>query len=119
MAYQNMRLFRLLTDQGIDVVSCVIGMREKYRTWNRENIENYREIYLKVSIEELIQRDTKGLYRQALNQETKDVYGIDLLFEEPEKPDVVVENEGQIRPKDALMTIISALHLETLGRAEK
>lgn len=112
MAYQNMRLFRLLTDQGIDVVSCVIGMREKYRAWNRENVPNYKEIYLKVSIDELIQRDSKGLYRQVLNKETKDVYGIDLSFEEPEHPDVVVENEGATGPEDALRAIVSALGLD-------
>lgn len=115
MAYQNMRLFRLLTEQGIDVVSCVIGMKEKYRLWNRANVPNYKEIYLKVSIEELIQRDSKGLYRRVLNQETKDVYGIDLQYEEPKHPDVIVNNEGAIQPEDALTTIISALGLETLG----
>lgn len=112
MAYQNMRLFRLLTDQGIDVVSCVIGMREEYRAWNRANIPNYQEIYLKVSLEELIQRDSKGLYQRALSKKAKDVYGIDLFFEEPEHPDVVVENEGAIRPKDALQAIVSALGLD-------
>ncbi|MCI8423744.1 MAG: adenylyl-sulfate kinase [Lawsonibacter sp.] len=115
MAYQNMRLFRLLTEQGIDVVGCVIGMREKYRAWNRENIPNYKEIYLKVSLEELVNRDSKGLYRRALNRETTDVYGIDLKFEEPERPDVVVENEGLVRPEDALKTIVAALGLEKRG----
>ena len=112
MAYQNMRLFRLLTDQGIDVVSCVIGMREKYRSWNRTHIPNYQEIYLKVSLEELVQRDSKGLYQRALNKSAKDVYGIDLSFEEPEHPDVVVENEEATRPVDALQAILSALGLD-------
>lgn len=111
MCYQNMRLFKLLTDQGIDVVSSVIGMKEKYRAWNRENIENYREIYLKVSMDELIRRDPKGLYRKALNRETQHVYGIDLEFEEPERPNFVVENEGDIGPEDALNKIITGLGL--------
>jgi len=109
MAYQNMRLFKLLTDQGIDVVACVIGMREAYRQWNRDNIPNYREIYLKVSLEELFQRDSKGLYSRLKNRETEYVYGVDLQCEEPECPDVVVENEGSTRPEDALRIILSAL----------
>lgn len=111
MSYQNMRLFQLLTQQGIDVVSCVIGMKEKYRAWNRENIGQYREIYLKVSLNELIRRDPKGLYRKALNREIEHVYGIDLEFEEPARPDLVIENEGVTQPEDALEGIVTALGL--------
>lgn len=110
-SYRNMRLFRLLTDQGIDVVCCVIGMKEKYRAWNRAHISSYREIYLKVSLEELIRRDPKGLYRRALSREIEHVYGVDLAFEEPERPDVVVENQGATGPEDALAEILAALRL--------
>lgn len=106
---KNARLFALLTDQGIDVVNCSIGLRNKYREWNREVITNISEIYIKVSMDELIRRDPKGLYHQALNKETFNVYGVDLPYEEPENPAVVVINEGEITPEDALRQIIDAL----------
>lgn len=106
---KNARLFALLTDQGIDVVNCSIGLRNKYREWNRELITNISEIYIKVSMEELIRRDPKGLYRRALNHETQNVYGIDLPYEEPEHPAVVVVNQGDTTPEDALHQIITAL----------
>ena len=106
---KNARLFALLTDQGIDVVNCSIGLRNKYREWNRELITNISEIYIKVSLEELIRRDPKGLYRRALNGETSNVYGIDLPYDEPEHPAVVVMNEGETTPEDALKQIIEAL----------
>lgn len=110
-SYRNMRLFQLLTSQGIDVVCCVIGMKEEYRAWNRANIPNYREIYLKVTLEELVRRDPKGLYHKALHGEIQHVYGVDLPFEEPVQPDVVVENQGPMRATDALARIIAALNL--------
>lgn len=106
---KNARLFALLTDQGIDVVNCSIGLRNKYREWNRELISNISEIYIKVSMDELIRRDPKGLYRRALNKETSNVYGVDLPYDEPENPAVVVVNEGDTTPEDALRQIIDAL----------
>lgn len=108
---RNARLFAMLTDQGIDVVNCSIGLKNKYREWNRERITNCCEIYLKASMEELIRRDPKGLYRRALNHETSNVYGIDLPYDEPENPAVVVVNEGKNTPEDSLREIIRALGL--------
>ena len=106
---KNARLFALLTDQGIDVVNCSIGLRNKYREWNRELITNISEIYIKVSMDELIRRDPKGLYRRALNHETQNVYGIDLPYEEPEHPAVVVSNEGDKTPEGVLQQIVAVL----------
>lgn len=47
----------MLSDQGIDVIICKISMYDEVREWNRENIENYCEIYIEVPIDELIRRD--------------------------------------------------------------
>jgi len=94
IAYTNMRLAKMLTEQGIDVILAVIGMRDVYREWNRENIDNYYEIYLEVPIEELIRRDSKGLYSKALKGLIKNVYGIDMKYEEPRTPDVHIVNDS-------------------------
>ena len=56
------RVCRLLSDQGIDVVCCSIAMFDTVRRWNREHIPNYKEIYIRVKKETLIQRNQKGLY---------------------------------------------------------
>ena len=42
------RVCKLLSDQGIDVVCCSIAMYQSVRAWNRANIPNYKEIYLRV-----------------------------------------------------------------------
>lgn len=88
------RVCKMLTDQGIDVVCCSISMYREIRDWNRENIENYREIYIKVTGETLRRRDQKGLYTSG-----KNVVGVDLPFDEPRRSDMVVENNGEEGPE--------------------
>ena len=94
-ARRGFRLWRELAEQGIDVVVCSIAMYNEIRVWNRENIENYKEIYIKVTRETLYRRDQKGLYSSG----RKDVVGVDLPFDEPQTADVIVENDGAESPE--------------------
>lgn len=87
------RVCKMLSDQGIDVVCCSIAMYESVRRWNRENIPNYKEIYIKVHRDTLLQRNQKGLYTAG-----KNVVGIDLPFDEPLTPDIVLPNDGEHTP---------------------
>lgn len=50
LAFQYSRLCRMLSEQGIDVICCTIAMFDSCRKWNRENINNYYEVYLKVLV---------------------------------------------------------------------
>lgn len=83
-------------DQGRDVVVCSISMYHAIQKWNRENIENYREIFVKVSMDTLYKRDQKKLYSSG----EKNVVGVDISAEFPEHPDVIVENDGQQTPEE-------------------
>lgn len=111
ISYINMRLCKMMTEQGIDVIIAVIGMRDVYREWNRKNIENYFEIYLEVPIEILIDRDSKGLYGRAIRHEITNVYGIDMPYEEPKCPDVKVRNDSSKTPEEVCQIIIERLNL--------
>ena len=105
IARRGFRLWRELAEQGIDVVVCSIAMYDEIRSWNRENIDNYREIYIKVSRETLYRRDQKGLYTTG----RKEVVGVDLPYDEPQNADVVVQNDGAETPEeivDRLQTIL-------------
>lgn len=94
-AFSTFRRCRDLAEQGKDVVVCSISMYAEVRVWNRENLENYREIYIKVTWETLYRRDQKKLYSSG----AKNVVGVDLPWDEPETPDVVVENDGHETPE--------------------
>lgn len=105
------RLCKLLTDQGLDVICCMVGMNEENRSWNRNNIDNYYEVYLKVDIDELIRRDQRGLYSKALKGEVNNLPGINMDFDEPKNADLVINNYGSSAPDDALRMIIEAFDL--------
>ena len=87
------RVCKLLSDQGIDVVCCSIAMFDTVRRWNRENIPNYKEIYIRVKKETLLRRNQKGLYTSGSN-----VVGVDLPFDEPKSPDLILQNDGDRTP---------------------
>lgn len=87
------RVCKMLSDQGIDVVCCSIAMYESVRAWNREHITHYKEIYVRVKKETLLARNQKGLYTAAHN-----VVGIDLPFDEPQHPNLVIQNDGAQTP---------------------
>lgn len=108
-AMRNARLCKLLADQGIDVVCATISMFHDCRSWNRENIKNYKEIYIKVPFEILQQRDQKGLYSGALTKNTCNVMGIDLEIEEPIKPDIVIINDGLKHPQDIVENLCNQI----------
>lgn len=88
--------YKELADQGTDVVFCSIAMYDEIRKWNRENIENYKEVYIRVPMEELYRRDQKGLYSSG----EKNVVGVDLPWDEPKNPDITVDNDGRETPEE-------------------
>ena len=105
-ATRNSRLCKLLSDQGIDVICCTISMFDTIREWNRQNIKNYFEIYLDVSLETL--KNRKKIYIENNN----DVVGINVLGEIPKNPDIVLDNNGDFSPIEQVKKILSYIDLE-------
>jgi adenylylsulfate kinase len=99
------RLCKLLSDQGFTVICCTISMFEDVRMWNRENIREYREIYVKVPLEILIQRNQKNLYGDCGSGPATQVAGLDIEAEVPKKPDFIIENDGSMTVEDAARSI--------------
>lgn len=112
LAYQDARLCKMLSDQNIDVVYCGISMYEECREWARKHIPNYKVIYLYVPMETLIKRDKKQLYSRALKGEVSEVVGIDLPWDEPEKPDVRIDNSGKMTPEEVLEYLLKKLSVD-------
>lgn len=100
------RFARELSRQGITVVCATISLFHQVHDWNRANLEDYREIYLRVPREELERRDPKGIYRKVRTGEMRNVVGVDVAAEEPQNPDAVIENYGSMRPEQAAAAIL-------------
>ena len=107
-AFASFQTCKYYADQGLDVVICSIAMYTEVRTWNRENIENYREIYLKVTHETLYRRDQKKLYSSG----TKNVVGVDLPWDEPGHSSIVIQNDGQETPEEIVERLFRFFGLE-------
>lgn len=91
LAMRYAALCRLVADQGLIVVIATISLFREVHDWNRVHLPGYFEVYLKVPIEELRRRDTKGIYRRFDAGELSDVAGLDLPIDEPESPNWLVE----------------------------
>jgi len=107
-AFGSFQLCRDYAEQGLDVVICSIAMYHEVRAWNRKNIENYREIYLKVTRETLYQRDQKKLYSSG----TKNVVGVDLPWDEPGQSSIVIQNDGEETPEEIVERLVKFFKLE-------
>jgi glutamine kinase len=106
-AMRNARLCQLLAGQGADVVCATISLFHEVQRWNRENIPGYREIYLRVPLDELRRRNSKGIYAGAHGGDARDVVGLDVPAEIPEAPDLVIDNHGAIGVARAVDRILA------------
>ena len=93
------RLCAHLTGQGQHVVCSTMALFPEIWQWNRSNISDYFEIYVKVPFPVLAERNKKGLYRHTPStQPPNNVVGVDIPFQEPDSPDYTVMNDGSKTP---------------------
>ena len=112
-------LSKLLTEQGINVVCCTISMFDEVREWNRENIDNYLEIFLDVPIEVLQERNQKNLYRSVKGNGSSNVVGMDLKLELPKTPDIILKNDGRAKPEEIFNIMLKQIEALRYGKQAK
>ena len=81
----------LLTRNGAVAIAACISPYKAIRDENRKMIGRFVEIFCKAPVDKLAERDVKGLYKKALAGEIKGFTGVDDPYEEPVKPEIVVE----------------------------
>ncbi|MBT6198835.1 MAG: adenylyl-sulfate kinase [Pelagibacteraceae bacterium] len=52
--------------------------------------DDFNEVYLKASLDQCIEKDIKGLYKQALDRKDADFTALTSPYEEPENPDLMI-----------------------------
>lgn len=88
---------RLLARNGVIVLASFVSPYREAREMIREIVSEevaFLEVYVKASIEEVIRRDPKGLYKKALAGEIKHMTGIDDPYEPPENPWLTLDTEN-------------------------
>lgn len=86
---------KFLDEQGIHVISPILSLFQETRDWNRNNIASYFEVFIDAPLEQLILRDTKGIYKKFKNGELDNVAGLDLKFKRPTNSDLIIDNSSQ------------------------
>jgi adenylylsulfate kinase-like enzyme len=61
----------------------------------RREHERFVEVYVKCSLEKLVERDVKGLYAKALSGEIPFFTGVSDPYEEPLNPELVIETDRE------------------------
>ena len=82
------KLAKFITSQNINVIFAVVGMMHSVRAWNRKNIKNYIEIYIKSDLKKIIKKGKKKIYHQNIDN----IIGLDIQAEHPKKPDIILYN---------------------------
>ena len=96
------KLTKFLSDEGINVIGSVLSNFPKWQSWNKKNIKNYKQIFLKVDFDTLLKRDTNNLYKNALKGKIKNVVGLDLKFRKPIKSTITIDNNKYLKNLDSL-----------------
>ena len=101
---------KIFAQQGILTLVSVITPRQELRDLARDIIGfDYYEVFVKASYDLCEKRDVKGLYAKAATGEIENFTGKDSQFEEPTRPDLIIDTEGQ-EVADSVTTLLEAVH---------
>lgn len=98
----------LLTQQGTPVIFDATANRRCYRERARQQIPQFLEVYVATPLEICMARDPKGIYQKARQGAASTVPGMQVAYEPPEVPDVVVHGERET-PEAAAARVVRAL----------
>ena len=104
---QNMA--KILSDQHMIVLVAALYANRDLLSWNRENIQDYFEVYLEASLDTLRLRDTNSLYARAESGEINNVVGMDIPWHAPESPDLIINTDNFASPNELARQVIVAI----------
>jgi len=100
---------KVLAEQGLAVIVGVLYGNADLLAWNRANLPEYFEIYLRASLDTVSARDTKSLYAKAKAGQEHNVVGIDIDWQEPASPDLVLDANNPLPPLDMARRVAVAI----------
>jgi adenylylsulfate kinase len=83
---------QLLSRNGVIAISAAISPYREIRDEVRRRHERFFEVYVRCTIDKLVERDVKGLYKKALAGEIKSFTGVSDPYEEPLQPELIVDS---------------------------
>ena len=87
------RFCQLLESNDINVICCGATIHPEVQEFNRTAFREYCEVLIEVSFETLLRRDTKQIYKRAMEGKISDVIGVDIKFLPPATPHLILNND--------------------------
>jgi adenylyl-sulfate kinase len=94
----------LLSRNGVIVIAAAISPYQALRDEIRAKVTNFVEVYCECPVEVLIERDVKGLYKQALAGHIEHFTGISDPYQAPVNPEVTIRSD-QETPEQSVQRI--------------
>jgi adenylyl-sulfate kinase len=98
----------LLARNGVVVIVAAISPYRAVRDEVRARIDRFVEVHVHCSLDELVRRDVKGLYRRALAGEIPHFTGVSDPYEQPLDPEVTVDTAVE-RVEESVLRVLAAL----------
>ncbi|MFN9321432.1 MAG: adenylyl-sulfate kinase [Chitinophagales bacterium] len=100
-------LAKILVQNGAIVICCFVCPLKSMRDLARDIIgDDFFEIYIKTSLETLIQKDTKGFYKKAQEGKMENLTGINSDFEEGVNSDIIIDTD-KVKVEEAVQVILN------------
>ena len=94
------------------VIISVMALIKSVHKWNKKNLKNYLDVYLKVPMKVLVRRDPKKIYRDYKLKKISNVDGLDLEFDEPINPTILIRWKKNLTSKKISDKIIKKIFLK-------
>ncbi|MCC7018007.1 MAG: adenylyl-sulfate kinase [Rhodospirillales bacterium] len=98
----------LLVHHGVPVIFDATANRRAHREQARLQIPRFLEVYVECPLEVCMARDPKGIYRHARQGEARHVPGLQVPYEPPLAPDLVIRGDTG-EPSESVRRIIETL----------
>jgi adenylyl-sulfate kinase len=98
----------LLARNGVIAIAAAISPYRAAREEVRARISSFIEVYVECPIDELVERDVKGLYKQALAGRIAHFTGISDPYEPPLAPEVTLHTARET-PEESVSKILEVL----------
>ena len=102
---QYCKFAKFITDQNINLIFTAVCMSDELRVWNKKNINNYIEVYLKASLSKIKKKKKKKLYLKKTNS----IVGIQIKPQYPKKPDIIIVNNFRRSIKELSKSLIKII----------
>jgi len=98
---------KYITNQKINIIIAVVAMYDEPRKWNKLNIDNYIEIYIRSNIKNIIKLNKKKIYKK---KKPGKLIGIDIKPQYPKNPSIILANFFKKDPNKISKTLMNKIN---------